>query len=238
MRRLSIIGALLPLFINSCGQRLPMKTTLIPKAFGTQIAEQGGGKQAAGVGARLMDLVVVQVNGADGNGVAGALVEFHGNGVTCNPAQVLTDDTGQASTVVQLGTVPGSYFVVAETPKSGGEAAKLNLREIALGYQEKVGKEVSEKYCLTCHDPESTAEHVSNFDNLTPPAPHLFSDGGVLNAMSDADLIKIIADGGPALGKSPQTPAYRHTLTPAEIRAVVAYMRAISDPPYAAPASK
>jgi mono/diheme cytochrome c family protein len=56
--------------------------------------------------------------------------------------------------------------------------------------------------------------------------------------MSDADLIKIIADGGPALGKSPQTPAYRSTLTTAEIKAVVAYLRAVADPPYPGPAGK
>ena len=43
--------------------------------------------------------------------------------------------------------------------------------------------------------------------------------------MSDADLIKVIADGGPALGKSPQTPAYRNTLTQAQIKAVVAYIK-------------
>jgi mono/diheme cytochrome c family protein len=108
----------------------------------------------------------------------------------------------------------------------------VTSREIALGYQEKLGKEVSEKYCTVCHDPESTPERVSNFDNLAPPAPHMFTDGNTLNPISDADLIKIIADGGPALGKSPQTPAYRGTLTMPEIKAVVAYLRAVADPPY------
>ena len=56
--------------------------------------------------------------------------------------------------------------------------------------------------------------------------------------MSDSELIKIIADGGPALGKSPQTPAYRGTLTMAEIKAVVAYLRAITDPPYSGATAK
>jgi len=27
------------------------------------------------------------------------------------------------------------------------------------------------------HDPESTPEHVSNSDNLIPPAPHQFTNG-------------------------------------------------------------
>ena len=220
------------LTICGCGKQVAVPPALNPKAFGTQIAEQSGGKQVAGVGARLTDPVVVQVNSADGNGVSGALVTFRGDGVSFNPPQTLTDDSGQASTIAQLGAIPGSYQIIAETPKSGGGITTATLREIALGYQEKVGKEVSDKYCVMCHDPESTPERVSNYDNLTPPVPHLFSDGNTLNAMNESDVQKIIVDGGPALGKSPQTPAYRNTLTLKEIKAVIAYMRAIADPPY------
>jgi len=220
------------LLVFGCAKPAKQAPSLVAKVYGTQIVEQSGGKQAAGVGGKLNDPIVVQVNGADGNAAVGAFVSFHGEGIGFMPSQALTDDNGQVSTVAQLGGIPGNYMVVAETPKSGGGAASVNLREVALGYQEKAGKQISEKYCTMCHDPESTPERVSNFDNLAPPQPHLFSDGSVLNAMSDSDLTKIIADGGPALGKSAQTPAYRATLTPAEIKAVVAYIRAISDPPY------
>jgi mono/diheme cytochrome c family protein len=59
-----------------------------------------------------------------------------------------------------------------------------------------------------------------------------------VNRMTDADLTSIIARGGPALGKSPQMPAYSSTLKPAEIRAVLAYMRAVADPPYQMPGVK
>ncbi len=197
-----------------------------------------GDKQAAGVGSKLTDPVVVQVNGADGSALAGALVSFHGEGLVLTPAQALSDASGQVSVSVQLGGIPGGYELVADTPKAGGASTTINVREIALGYQEKVGKEVSYKYCTTCHDPESTPERVSNLDNLAPPLPHQFTDGNTLNSMSDADLIKVIADGGPALGKSPQTPAYRNTLTQAQIKAVVAYIRAVADPPYQPPATK
>ncbi len=226
------ICLLASLLVFGCAKQEKQAPSLVAKAYGAQIVEQSGGKQAAGVGAKMSDPIVVQVNGADGNAVVGALVSFHGEGMGFMPSQALTDESGQASTVAQLGPIPGNYTVVVETPKSGGGVLSVNLREIALGYQEKVGKQVSDKYCIMCHDPESTPERVSNFDNLAPPQPHLFSDGSVLNALSDSDLTKIIADGGPALGKSPQTPAYRATLTAAEIKAVVAYIRAVSDPPY------
>jgi mono/diheme cytochrome c family protein len=238
VKRLSLLLLLLVFQFSGCSKHAPVAVSLSPKAFGTQIVEQSGGKQTTGVGARLPDPVVLQVNGADGNAVVGALVMFQGDGIIFNPAQALTDDSGQVSTIVQLGSIPGPYVVAAQTPKKSGGFAGLALREIALGYQEKVGKYVSEKYCTMCHDPESTAERVSNFENLAPPAPHTLSDGTVVNGMSDAELYKIIADGGPALGKSPQTPAYRNTLTPVEIKALIAYMRAIADPPYGAQPAK
>ena len=209
-----------------------------PRAYGTQIVEVSGGKQISGVGAKLTDPLVLQVNGADGTPVVGAAVSVNAAGLVLNPSGALSDSNGQVSIAIQLGNIPGSYQIIAETPNPAGKSASLSVREIALGYQEKLGKEVSEKYCIVCHDPESTPERVSNFDNLTPPQPHLFSDGNALNGVSDADLVKIIRDGGPALGKSPQTPGYRGTLTAAQIKAIVAYIRAIADPPYQASGAK
>jgi len=238
VKRTATYGLIVVLLLAGCAKRRTANRLPTPKAYGTQIVEVSGGKQIGGVGAKLSDPLVVQVNGADGNPVVGALVSFRCAGLTFNPSDALSDSSGQVSAVVQLGSIPGGYQVVAETPKSGGGTVTVTSREIALGYQEKLGKEVSEKYCAACHDPESTSERVSNFDNLATTAPHQFTDGNTLNPISDGDLIKIIAEGGPALGKSPQTPAYRNTLTMAEIKAVVAYLRAVADPPYPGATSK
>ena len=232
MKSMVASGLVFILIVSGCTRRRAADPLPTPKAYGAQIVEVSGGKQVGGVGSKLSDPLVVQVNGADGNPVTGALVTFRCAGLTFKPSNALSDSSGQVSVVAQVGAIPGSYQILAETPKSDGGIVSVTSREIALGYQEKLGKEVSEKYCAACHDPESTSERVSNFDNLAPPAPHQFTDGNTLNQMSDGDLVKIIADGGPALGKSPQTPAYRGTLTMAEIKAVVAYLRAVSDPPY------
>lgn len=210
---------------------------LSPLAQGTQIVEVSGGKQVTGVGSQLSQPVVVQVNGSDGNPVAGALVSFGGEDAHPDPAQALSDSSGQVTVVVRLGSAPGDYQIVAETPKSGGGNAAVTLRETALGYEQKLGSEVNDKYCNRCHDNESTPERVSNFDNLTP-APHLYTDGATYNRFSDADLMNIIARGGPALGKSPQMPAYGSTLKPAEIKALISYIRAMADPPYQTPGVK
>ena len=210
---------------------------LQPKAQGTQITEVSGSKQTTQVGTALPQPVVVQVNGADGNPVTGALVNFHGEGLRFYPPQALTDSSGQVTAQVDVGFVGGDYPLTAETPKAGGGTATLTLREIALGYQQTLGKAVNDQYCIRCHDSESTAERVSNLDNLSP-APHQFTDGATLNRMTDADLTKMIAQGGVAVGKSPQMPAYSATLKPAEIRAVLLYMRAVADPPYPTPGVK
>jgi mono/diheme cytochrome c family protein len=210
---------------------------LKPSAYGAQIIEVSGGKQIAQIGSALPQPVVLQVNGADGNPVTGALVSLHGEGLNFDPAQSLTDSSGQVTVAVKLGFNPGDYQINAETPKSGGGNTAINLREIALGYEQAVGKTVNDQYCIRCHDSESTPERVSNFDNLSP-APHQFSDGATLNRISDADLTNMITHGGQALGKSPQMPAYSATLKPAEIRAILSYIRAVSDPPYQMPGVK
>jgi len=50
--------------------------------------------------------------------------------------------------------------------------------------------------------------------------------------MSDATLIAMIAHGGAALNKSAEMPPYGNTLTKREIDALVAFVRAVADPPY------
>ena len=235
MKLLQLSAIAIVMLLAGCRHSAPPQ--LNPKAFGTQIVEVSGSKQVAQIGSMLPQPIVVQVNGADGNPVTGALVRLRGEGLQFTPAEGLTDSSGQVTVAVQLGFDPGDYQVVAETPDAKVGAASLNMREIALGYEQALGKAVNDQYCIRCHDRESTPERVSNFDNLSP-SPHEFTDGATLNRLSDSDLINIITYGGQAMGKSPQNPAYGTTLKPAEIRAMVAYIRAIADPPYQTPGVK
>ncbi|MGA7360951.1 MAG: c-type cytochrome, partial [Candidatus Sulfotelmatobacter sp.] len=87
-----------------------------------------------------------------------------------------------------------------------------------------------DQYCDRCHNPESTVERLSNFDNLEIK-PHPFTEGDTLNKISDADLTAIISHGGPALNKSALMPAWGNTLSKSDIQALISYIRAISDPP-------
>lgn len=233
MRLLPHYSLLVLLLLAGCSKPVSTDQQAALQKYASQITEVSGGKQINGVGSLLPDAVVVQVNGADGNPVPGALVQFHGEGLKFNPAQGLSDSSGQVTTAVRLGSAPGDYHILAETPKSGGGSAQLTLRATALGYEQKLGKEMNDKYCIRCHDPESTTERVSNLENLSPK-PHPFNDGAALNRLQDSDLVNIISRGGAAVGKSAQMPAWGATLKPAEIKALVAYIRAVADPPYQA----
>ena len=202
------------------------------KAFGAALVEVSGGKQIGNVGAPLDQPVVVQVNDAQGSPVAGAAVFFHvSGGAVVSPPEGLTGADGQFTTNLILGPVAGRYQAVASTRDKGGKQVELRVDEIALGYQQDLGRQVNERYCSRCHDPESTAERVSNHDNLNAK-PHAFTDGAFFNNVTDADLTAIISHGGPALNKSAEMPPYSATLNKAEIEALIGYIRAVADPPY------
>jgi mono/diheme cytochrome c family protein len=212
--------------------RKPGAAALKPSGFGAALVESSGGKQMGATGTVLAQPLVVQVNDDQGNAVTGAPVEFGGPaGVSFDPPSGLTDSSGQLSTNVALGSMAGRYRLTAHTSTKAQKSVELKIEEIALGYQQELGFQLDNKYCARCHNPESTAERVSNYDNLEVK-PHPFTEGDTLNKMTDAELTAIISHGGPALNKSALMPPYGYTLSKTEIEALIAYIRLISDPPY------
>lgn len=231
MRSHVAILAVFALSATSCSRKNESAPALQPTAFGAAIVESSGGKQFAQTGSLLPQPVVVQVNDTQGNAVTGAIVEFSAApGVTFDPATALTDSSGQVTTNVSLGGMAGRYNITASTFDKSHKKVGLKLQEIALGYQQTLGRRLNDQYCDRCHNPESTPERVSNYDNLEVK-PHPFTEGDTLNKMSDADLTAIIANGGPALQKSALMPAWGNTLSKSDIQALIAYIRAVSDPP-------
>jgi len=104
---------------------------------------------------------------------------------------------------------------------------------VPLGYQEAQGKRIFYQYCVWCHA-DSTPAGPSNRSNLKP-VPPLLNDGATLNTESDEYLQNIITLGGSAMGKSAMMPPYGRTLSAGEIRSVIAFTRAIAQPPYQPP---
>lgn len=227
-----VVMLMLIVMAAGCGRKTARTSQLEPKAYGSALVEVSGGKQVAPVGTPLDQPLVVQVNDEKGAAVPGALVSFQvsGNGVV-TPPEGLSGSDGQLSANVALGSEAGRYQVMATIRDKGGKAIELKSDQIALGYQQNLGSQLNDRYCSRCHDSESTAERVSNHDNLKAP-PHAFTDGAFLNKMSEADLASIIGHGGPAINKSPEMPPYAGTLQKAEIDALISYIRAVADPPY------
>lgn len=107
-------------------------------------------------------------------------------------------------------------------------------RLIPLNYQQAQGKRVFNNNCVWCHA-DATQAGPSNRSTLTPTPP-LFTDGETFNSLSDDFMRNTITLGGSAMGKSAIMPPWGQTLTPDEIRAVLAYARAVAQPPYKASA--
>ena len=228
---LSVVVALGASLATSCSRKPASAAALKPTAFGAAIVESSGGKQIAQTGGLLPQPVIVQVNDEQGTAVTGALVDFSGPaGVSFDPASALTDSSGQVTTNVSLGGMAGRYKVTASTIDKAHKTVEITLDEIALGYSQTLGRQLNEQYCARCHNPESTVERVSNYDNLEVK-PHPFTEGDTYNKISDADLTAIISHGGPALNKSALMPAWGNTLSKSEIQALISYIRAVSDPP-------
>jgi len=220
--------------MSGCSRKSKQPGPLQATATGAGIVESSGGKQIGYAGMLLDQPVVVQVNDASGSAVAGAAVYFSGpSDVGFAPAAALTDSSGQVTTTVALGRQGGRYKLTASTRDASGKKVEIQIDEIALGYQQTVGAQLNAQYCVRCHDPESTPQRVSNMDNLSVK-PHSLTEGDTLNKMSDADLIAIISHGGAALNKSPLMPPWGYTLSKSDIAALVAYIRAVADPPYEA----
>ncbi len=230
-RHLFMLALLSAGLCTSCSHKRESVLLPNPTAFGAAIVESSGGKQTAQAGTPLPQPLVVQVNDEQGNGVAGALVEFTGApGVTFDPANGLTDSSGQVTTNVSLGANSGRYQLAATTFDKSHKKIELKVEEIALGYQQTLGRILADQYCQRCHNPESSAERVSNYDNLEIK-PHAFTEGDTYNKMSNADLAAIISHGGPALNKSALMPAWGNTLSKSDIQALISYIRSASDPP-------
>jgi mono/diheme cytochrome c family protein len=216
----------------SCSRRAAEPAAKPPAATPSAIVEVSGGKQVSIIGTALDQPVVVQVNNSQGAPVAGATVRFRGaNGMIFQPALGVTGADGQFTFAVALGSLAGRYQIAVSTTGAGGKSIEIRVPELALGFEENKGRELSDYYCVRCHDPESSAVRVSNHDNLVAK-PHSFDDGAFLNKISDPDLLAMIGHGGPALGKSAEMPPYEHTLNKSDIAALVAYIRAVADPPY------
>lgn len=108
--------------------------------------------------------------------------------------------------------------VLAAGPSLGAGGAKPD----AAG-----GKAIYERECASCHGAtgKGDGEDAAYFTTKPPD----FSDRATLAKRDDAFLGAVITGGGPAKGLSKDMPAAKN-LSPAEVKSVVGYIRALSAP--------
>lgn len=85
-------------------------------------------------------------------------------------------------------------------------------------------KQIYEKTCTTCHGPSGKGDGPAG-KMLKPPPADL---GTAATKASEADLIKIIKEGGKAVGRSAAMPAYGNKLNDEQIKDLVQLVKGFS----------
>ena len=80
-------------------------------------------------------------------------------------------------------------------------------------------------FCATCHGATGDA-NTPIAQSLSPP-PTRHNDGAYMGTLTDDYLAKVIKEGGAAVGKSPMMPPWGGSLSDAQVRAVVAFIRTL-----------
>ena len=93
----------------------------------------------------------------------------------------------------------------------------------------EAGGKLYQARCAPCHGPDGKAA-TPTAQALTPK-PRDHTDGAYMNQLSNEQLVKVIKNGGPAVGKSQIMPAHAD-LNDQQIEDIVTFVRTLAVPPY------
>lgn len=85
------------------------------------------------------------------------------------------------------------------------------------------GKVKYDSLCATCHGATGMGDGAAS--SALNPKPRNFMDSTTMSKKTNADLQKVIKEGGAAVGLSTTMPAWGAMLTDADIANIVAYIR-------------
>jgi mono/diheme cytochrome c family protein len=89
----------------------------------------------------------------------------------------------------------------------------------------QAGASLHKQQCLRCHGEQGKGDGPAS--KLLNPKPHDWADKQYMSKLSDDDLYKIIAKGGPAVGKSKLMTAFDGKLKENEIHNLIAFIRSL-----------
>lgn len=85
------------------------------------------------------------------------------------------------------------------------------------------GAALYDMYCVQCHGTQGDGKGINAGHLNVQPRSHIDKDE--MSARSDAELFKVIAEGGPSINKSVLMPAWQHNLDASEIEALITHLR-------------
>jgi mono/diheme cytochrome c family protein len=117
----------------------------------------------------------------------------------------------------------------AADPKEAKET--LGAKEKQEKGDPKKGKEkyMENMRCSACHGDSGKGDGAAAF--ALNPKPRNYTDCAVMSKKSDAELFKVIKEGGPAVGLNPLMAPFGSQLNDKEVWDVVAFIRSIPNPP-------
>ena len=92
------------------------------------------------------------------------------------------------------------------------------------------GRALYARSCAPCHGPEARGDGASAAGFATKPAD--LTDGRLLNRLPEEFLVRVIMDGGPAMGLAPTMPPFRGNLNEDQARQIVAFLRTLARPAF------
>ncbi|MEP7383580.1 MAG: cytochrome c [Gemmatimonadota bacterium] len=116
--------------------------------------------------------------------------------------------------VLYLQSLPGDGRVPAAA--AGGGAAVVGVADGAALYA---------AWCASCHGARGKGDGPNA--RYLPVTPAAHADASVMSRRADDALYDTIAGGGAIMNRSPRMPAFGATLTDAQLRALVAYLRVL-----------
>jgi len=120
---------------------------------------------------------------------------------------------------------PGHAEMAKIAPLEGAEAEHMGQMEASspsMG-EPAEGKKIYSQFCAACHGEGGMGDGPAGA--ALTPKPRNLADSSYMSTLSDEHLIKVISDGGAAVGLSSVTAPWGAAISEDGIRSVVAFIR-------------
>jgi mono/diheme cytochrome c family protein len=122
--------------------------------------------------------------------------------------------------------VPGVLFLAVSTASLQPPRASADDSEMAKAHENY------QSYCQKCHGEQGKGDGPGAA--MLKPKPRDFADCANMQKRSDAELIKVIGEGGESIGMSADMQPWGGTLSEPEIQGLVKFVRSFCKQPAAA----